>query len=218
MQSKENHMENALTEVAGETTAAISNKNTRPAIPREHLRDPIRYLNRRSRRQAGASVLVEWSLALLLGGIVSAAAYAMFGGNSTDARTSNFTSELTTVVGKVSTNYTGRYDTVSTAAVIQNGYFSNTQTMIVTGNTINIKPGNGTLTIAPGTLTNTNDSVSWTFTNIPEGGCADAVSVVGPMSGAITVNGAVVKSTSQTFDPSAINCTNASNSINFLTS
>lgn len=191
-------------------------------IPEAERHDPIghrrRKFGRKIAKQTGASVIVEWSLALLLTAIVVSTAYAMFSGNATDARTSNFTGELTSVVSKVTTNYAGQYANVSNTAVIGNGYFSNTQTMTANGTTINLKPGNGTLVIAPGTLVTTNDSVSWTFTNIPEGGCAEAISVLAPISGSVTVNGTAVKTNTTAYNPSLVNCGNSTNSVTFLSS
>jgi hypothetical protein len=93
--------------------------------------------NPRLRGQHGG-ILDEYGFYLLLVALSLVAILVLFSGNSTDSQVQQFTTELNKVIGKVKTNYRGRYGTVTVAAVVDNGIFKDLTSMTVDSGTVTV--------------------------------------------------------------------------------
>lgn len=167
----------------------------------------------RRSKQGGFGGLLDISLAGLVAGVVSIALYLYFHDGTTDSQADNLTSQLTALIGKISNNYGGNYATVSNTTIIANGYLKNKTSMTVSGSTITIKPGNGTLTVAPGQLQVADDAGTYTLTNLPDSVCSDMVNQLNSLAGQLSVNNTVVKAVNGNLNTSLISCSTGANSI-----
>ncbi|QUN31805.1 pilus assembly protein PilS (plasmid) [Cupriavidus sp. KK10] len=182
---------------------ALMNPKTAPAGKR----------NRRTRKQWGGGVLDEYGFYLLLAGIALVAILVLFSRNQTDSQVQQLTTELNGVVGKVKTSYRGQYNKVSIGALISNGVFKDLTTMTVSGTTVLLQPGGGTLTVAPGQLLSANDSIQWTVPQQPDAACISIVASYQGSAGKIVVNGTTIKAVGGSVDPTKVSCSGGSNTI-----
>ncbi|RWA56014.1 pilus assembly protein PilS [Cupriavidus sp. UYMSc13B] len=182
---------------------ALMNPKTAPAGKR----------NRRTRKQWGGGVLDEYGFYLLLAGIALVAILVLFSRNQTDSQVQQLTTELNGVVGKVKTSYRGQYNKVSIGALVSNGVFKDLTTMTVSGTTVLLQPGGGTLTVAPGQLLSANDSIQWTVPQQPDAACISIVASYQGSAGKIVVNGTTIKAVGGSVDPTKVSCSGGSNTI-----
>lgn len=173
--------------------------------------------NPRFRGQHGG-ILDEYGFYLLLVAFSLVAILVLFSGNSTDSQVQQFTTELNKVMGKVKTNYRGRYGTVTVASVVDNGTFKDLTTMTVDSGTVTVQPGGGTLTIVPGKLLTANDSVQYTIPNQPDAACTQIASAFQSSAGKIVVNGVAIKSVGGSVNMTEVKCSGDSNTIDLFMS
>lgn len=174
-------------------------------------------ISSRLRGQHGG-ILDEYGFYLLLVAFSLVAILVLFSGNSTDSQVQQFTTELNKVMGKVKTNYRGHYGSVTLTAVVDNGTFKDLTTMTVEGTTVTVQPGGGTLTIAPGKLLTTNDSVQYTIPNQPDAACTQIAAAFQSSAGKIIVNGNPVKSVGGSVNMNEVKCSSNSNTIDLFMS
>ena len=184
--------------------------------PAATAHDQIAELNRRTRNQAGATILVEYGLYLLLAVALAIGYYAVFGSNSVDTESQNLASELTSVAGKVKSGFAGNYGVVSNNVLHNNGYFIDRTSLKDAAGNVTVVPGGGNFTAEPGQLTNPNDSVQYTVTSMPALSCSTLVSAFANSAGEILLNGDVVKAVGGQTDQTKINCTNDDNTLVFV--
>lgn len=196
--------------------AIADNANALSTVSRAQQWKRIR-INPRLRGQHGG-ILDEYGFYLLLVAFSLVAILVLFSGNSTDSQVQQFTTELNKVMGKVKTNYRGRYGTVTIAAVVGNGTFKDLTTMTVEGNTVTVQPGGGSLTIAPGKLLTTNDSVQYTIPNQPDAACTQIAAAFQSSAGKIVVNGTAIKDVGSSVNMTEVRCSSDSNTIDLYMS
>lgn len=210
-----------MTDVAKTLTATQDAPNdARPIANQLHLMDPKiapdGQRNRRTRKQWGGGVLDEYGFYLLLAGIALVAILVLFSRNQTDSQVQQLTTELNGVVGKVKTSYRGQYSKVSVTALISNGVFKDLTTMTVSGTSVILQPGGGTLTVAPAQLLSANDSIQWTIPQQPDAACISIVASYQGSAGKILVNGTTIKAVGGSVDPTKVSCSGGSNTIDLL--
>lgn len=173
--------------------------------------------NPRLRGQHGG-ILDEYGFYLLLVAFSLVAILVLFSGNSTDSQVQQFTTELNKVMGKVKTNYRGRYSTVTVGSIIDNGTFKDLTTMTVDSGAVTVQPGGGTLTIVPGKLLTANDSVQYTIPNQPDAACTQIASAFQSSAGKIVVNGVPIKGVGGSVNMTEVKCSGDSNTIDLFMS
>lgn len=173
--------------------------------------------NPRLRGQHGG-ILDEYGFYLLLVAFSLVAILVLFSGNSTDSQVQQFTTELNKVMGKVKTNYRGRYSTVTVGSIIDNGTFKDLTTMTVDSGAVTVQPGGGTLTIVPGKLLTANDSVQYTIPNQPDAACTQIASAFQSSAGKIVVNGVPIKGVGGSVNMTEVKCSGDSNTIDLYMS
>lgn len=178
------------------------------------VRQPVgRRMVASRKRQRGAAGLLDVALAGLVAAIVGYALYSQFHDSATDSQATSLTDQITSMVGKISNNYGSDYTGFSNTVAINNGYLKNRTAMKVSGTSIVIQPGNGSLTMAPATLVNSNDAGSYTLTNLPDSVCADMVNRLSSLAGQLTVNSTVVKAINGQLQNNLVSCTTGQNTI-----
>jgi len=171
--------------------------------------------NRRTRRQWGG-VLDDYGFYLLLAGLALVAVLVLFGRNQTDTQVQQLTTEFNGVVGKVKTSYRGQYNKVTMSSLISNGMFKDLTTMTVSGTTVILQPGGGSLAVQSSQLLSANDSLNWTIPNQPDAACSAIVSAYQGSAGKIVVNGTTIKAVGGSVDPSKVSCAGGSNTIDLF--
>lgn len=162
------------------------------------------------------SVLVEYGLYLLVILIAVVGSYAYFSSNSVGEQTNLLGNDLTSLAGKVKSTYAGQYANVSNASLDTGGFFKNLVSMQDTAGTVTVSPGGGLLTVTPGTLNIANDSVQYQITNLPDSACQPIISAIMRSASQISINGTVIKSSTVTFNPANMTCTNNANKLVYL--
>jgi hypothetical protein len=210
-------MENNLhTNTAAHETTAGENMAPLNRLSRAEQWKRIRS-NPRLRGQHGG-ILDEYGFYLLLVAFSLVAILVLFSGNSTDSQVQQFTTELNKVMGKVKTNYRGRYSTVTVGSIIDNGTFKDLTTMTVDSGAVTVQPGGGTLTIVPGKLLTANDSVQYTIPNQPDAACTQIASAFQSSAGKIIVNGVPIKGVGGSVNMTEVKCSGDSNTIDLFMS
>lgn len=179
---------------------------------RDVSRMPEGNRNRRTRRQWGG-VLDEYGFYLLLAGLALVAILVLFSRNQTDTQVQQLTTELNGVIGKVKTSYRGQYSKVSISALMGNGVFKDLTTMTETGSDIILQPGGGKLTVTAAQLLSANDSLQWSVPQQPDAACIAIVASYQGSAGKIVVNGTTIKAVGGAVDPSKVQCSGGSNTI-----
>ncbi|ENZ77917.1 MULTISPECIES: type 4 pilus major pilin [Ralstonia] len=171
---------------------------------------------RHARNGQRGSVLVEYGLYLLVILIAVVGSYAYFSSNSVGEQTNLLGNDLTSLAGKVKSTYAGQYANVSNASLDTGGFFKNLVSMQDTAGTVTVSPGGGLLTVTPGTLNIANDSVQYQITNLPDSACQPIISAIMRSASQISINGTVIKSSTVTFNPANMTCTNNANKLIYL--
>jgi hypothetical protein len=181
-------------------------------IPSEYRHDPIRYLNRRFRRQAGATTgdYILWSVLAAAVLIVSLTLYIK-GSNSSNAQT--LIKDFNAMASDAGQTFNGNWANFTTANAQTAGLFKGYASWTDTAGAAQPLASGGTLTTAPGTLQAANDSGQYTIAGVAFQVCKDFTTAEQKAAGSITVNGTTVKAFGGTFQPQLMNCNDANNTV-----
>jgi Tfp pilus assembly protein PilE len=127
----------------------------------------------RRRAQAGLTLL-ELALVLLVGAILIAGAVLLYSQNLRSTSINANVQAIQSISGKIKQKYgvLGQYGDITTANAAQNGIFGDLR---VVGSNTAVTPFSTQITVAPATLSATNDSVLLTWPGTPSAQCSDIV-------------------------------------------
>jgi type II secretory pathway pseudopilin PulG len=157
------------------------------------------------RRQKGMS-MIEMGLVLVIITLAIVGVVTAFSNNSASTQANQLSNDLSLLIGKVKSSYSGQYANVSNAKLSSGGFFSNLTSLTNTAGTVTTGLGGGTLTVSPGTVTAANDSVKYVITQVPDSACLPFVTALSKTSTTLTVGSNSVKSAGGVPDPSKITC------------
>lgn len=163
-------------------------------------------------REAGMT-MVETSLVLIiaLGAVAGAVTY--FASNNTSSQAKELATDLSLMVGKIKAAYGGQYGNVTNAKLNTGGFFTGYAGLTNSAGTVTTSLGGGTLTVSPGNVTTTNDSVKYVITQVPDAACQPFVVAMAKTATTLNVGSNVVKSAGSLPDPSKITCAADNNTI-----
>ena len=172
---------------------------------------------KQSKYQTGFT-LVELGLVLLVVAVIGMFAYSKFMGQNQEVLASQESDNVTTYVSKTKKAYTNdsNFSTVTTDALRTNGIFPRS---MVQGTTV-VNNYQGTVTAAPNTVSNADDSVLFTSTNYTQEGCREIVPKIAAVAQLISVNGTVVKPLNARLDRVTLgtSCADEDNTVTFVIS
>lgn len=157
------------------------------------------------RRQKGMS-MIEMGLVLVIVTIAIVGVVNAFSSNSSATQAQQLSSDLSLLVGKVKSAYSGQYANVSNTKLSSGGFFSNLTSLTNTSGTVTTGLGGGGLTVSPGTVTAANDSVKYVITQVPDSACLPLVTALAKTATTLTVGSNSVKAAGGVPDPSKITC------------
>ena len=157
--------------------------------------------------------MVEIALGLVIGAIILVGVVNYFSTNSTAAQANQLGSDMSMLIGKVKSSYSGQYANVTNARLNTGGFFARTTALTNVAGVVTHSVGGGTLTAAPGTVTVANDSVKYTLTGIQDAACLPLVTSLARTATTLTVAGNIVKAAGGQPVPENITCANDSNTI-----
>lgn len=166
----------------------------------------------RRSKEAGMS-MVEMGLVLVIAAGAVAVAVGYFSSNNTSEQSNQLATDMSMLIGKVKSAYSGQYGNVSNAKLNTGGFFSGYATLTNNAGVVTTALGGGTLTVSPGTVTAANDSVKYVLTQMPDGACLPFVTALSKASTTMSVGSNVVKSAGGLPDPAKITCANDNNTI-----
>lgn len=166
----------------------------------------------RRTKEAGMT-MVETSLVLIIALSAVAGAVAYFSNNNTGAQANQLATDMSMLIGKVKSAYSGQYSNVSNTKLNTGGFFSGYPGLSNNAGVVTTAMGGGTLTVSPGTVTAANDSVKYVITQMPDAACQPFVTAMSKTSTTMTVGASVVKSAGGLPDPSKITCSADNNTI-----
>ncbi|MDN7880129.1 hypothetical protein [Burkholderia aenigmatica] len=208
--------ENAST-IATEMDASKEVGNARKApgwhtVPAAHKHDPVRYLNRRSRGQAGATTgdYILWSI-LAAGVLIVSLIIYIKGSNSGNAQ--GLIKDFNVMASDAGQTYNGNWANFTTANAQQAGIFKGYSSWTDTAGAPQPLTAGGTLAVAPGTLQVANDAGAYTLAGVAFQVCKDFTSAVQKTAGSLTVNGATVKAYGGTFQANLMQCKDTANTV-----
>jgi len=182
------------------------------AIPKQKPNANLRDVVRRRKHEAGMT-MVETSLVLIIALGAVAAAVAYFSSNNTGAQANQLATDISMLVGKVKSAYGGQYGEVTNARLNTGGFFAGYPGLTNNAGNVTTAMGGGTLTVSPGNVTATNDSVRYVITQLPDAACQPFVSAMAKTATTMSVGTNVVKAAGGRADPSMITCANDNNTI-----
>ncbi|MFC5550203.1 type 4 pilus major pilin [Massilia aerilata] len=166
----------------------------------------------RRAKEAGMS-MVEMSLVLIIALGAVAAAVSYFSSNNTSSQANQLATDMSMLIGKVKSAYSGQYGSVSNTKLNTGGFFSGYSALTNTAGVVTTAMGGGTLTVSPGTVTTANDSVKYVITQMPDAACQPFVTAMVKTSTTLDVGANKVKAAGAVPDPSKITCSADNNTI-----
>jgi Tfp pilus assembly protein PilE len=123
-------------------------------------------------KQRGVSVM-SVLLGLVIAAGVTAVVYDQFSDSQRKARIEAATAEISSIIAEAQKIYgaTNTYGSVTTAIAVQSGVIP--ARLRVAGTNTAQNKYNGAITVAPATLSTTNDSLVLTYSNVPQADCMD---------------------------------------------
>ena len=164
-------------------------------------------------RKSRGFTLIELGLVLVIAALLLVGAISRFGGNTTSATAQSLSGDMTTLIGKVKSNYASQYGNVTNTALSTGGFFRDLNSLTNNGGTVTLNLGGGTLTVTGGTVNSANDSVSYVLTQIPDDGCLPLVSSLAKQATKLTVGTNIVKAPGGQVTPGNITCSGDNNTI-----
>jgi len=124
------------------------------------------------RSQRGVSVM-SVLLGLVIAAGVTAVVYDQFSDSQRKSRIESATSEISTIIAETQKVYgtSNTYGALTTAVAVQSGVVP--ARLRVAGTNTAQNKYNGAITMAPATMTTTNDSVVLTYSGVPRSDCMD---------------------------------------------
>jgi G:T/U-mismatch repair DNA glycosylase len=169
--------------------------------------------NATSHRQAGTTTgeFMFWGILTALVVLGSIVAYVL---NNSTQQSQDLVKDYNSAAAKSSQLFSGNWANFTTVNADNAGVFKQYSAFIDNGggNVIAL-PGNGTVSVAPGTLSTANDSGQWTITQLGQNDCATFVSGIQRTAGSVTVNGNSVKAYQGTFQPQSMQCKDTNNTV-----
>ena len=159
--------------------------------------------------------MVELGLVLVVAALILVGVFQKFSGNSSAASAQELSGDLTTLVGKVKSNYANQYANATNANLNTGGFFRDLNSLNNNGGTVVTNLGGGTLTVSGGTVNSANDSVSYVITQVPDDGCLPLVSTLAKQATKLTIGSNIVKAPGTPVNPSNITCSGDNNTISF---
>lgn len=166
----------------------------------------------RRTREAGMN-MVEMSLVLIITAGIIAAAVSYFSSNNTSAQSNQLATDMSMLIGKVKSAYSGQYGNVTNAKLNTGGFFSGYPSLTNNAGVVTTSLGGGTLTASSGTVTAAGDSVKYVLTQVPDAACQPFVTAMAKTSTTMTVGANSVKTAGGLPDPSKITCSGDNNTI-----
>jgi len=148
-----------------------------------------RNLNRHI-KQSGFT-LTELAVVTVIGAVLIGASLKPVQGMIADSRANSEIQELSVVIPKIQNKYFNKsdYTGVTTAGLANNGIFRKER---VSGTSL-VNRWGGAITVAVATTTTTNDSVTLTYTKVPEQECKGIIPQLDNIVRIVTVGGTSVK-------------------------
>lgn len=159
--------------------------------------------------------LPELGLVLIVAVLLLVGALGKYKSNQTTTQINAMSGDLTTLIGRVKSAYSGNYGNVTNAKLSTGGFLKGLPSLTDNSGTVVTGLGGGTLTVAPGTVTAANDSAQFTITQVPDDGCQPLVSQLSGSVTALKVGNNQVKSPGSPADPSKATCSGDNNTIVF---
>jgi type II secretory pathway pseudopilin PulG len=163
-------------------------------------------------RQKGMT-MVETGLVLVIATIAIVGVVNAFSNNSTTTQSNQLGSDMSLLIGKVKSSYSGQYANVSNAKLSSGGFFANLTSLTNQSGTVTTGLGGGTLSVSPGTITAANDSVKYVITQLPDGACLPLVTALAKTATTLMIGTNAVKEAGGQPDPSKITCTGDNTSL-----
>lgn len=173
-------------------------------------------LNRKVRRRLAkqrGDALLNFGIVMILVAAAAAAAYFFYSKSQTENDANVLGQELALLMANSRSYYSGNFANISNSALSQGGFFKKMMSLIDNSGTVSVRPGNGTLVVAPGKVTVNNDSAQYTITNLPDGACLPLINGVGRSAAVVTVNSNSVKAPGTPLQPNNIKCDGDANTI-----
>lgn len=169
---------------------------------------------RKHLRQGGFS-MVELGLVLVISILLLVGVVRLFSSNSTTSQANSLAQDITMLVGKVKSAYSGQYANVTNAKLNTGGFFANYGSLTNTAGVVTTSLGGGTLTVSSGTVTAAGDSVKYVITQLPDESCLPLVNALAKTATTVTLGANTVKAAGAAPDPSKITCANDANTLTF---
>lgn len=159
------------------------------------------------RRQKGYN-MIEIGLGLVIVTLLGVGVITYFSSNTAATQANLLGSDLTSLMGKVKSNYSGDYGSVSNAKLNTGGFFKSLPSLNNVAGVVSTNLGGGTLNVVPGTVTTANDSVQYTITQLPDAACLPLVTSLVKSATILKVGANTVKAAGGSADSSKITCSN----------
>lgn len=161
----------------------------------------ITKLTKQVKNQKGMT-LGELSLVLLIVAGLGGWVYTKFAENQEEKIAIQEAEDINKYVTRLQNAHTGDADfaTATTANARTNGIFPRE---MVQGTAV-VNKYNGTVEVAPNTITNTNDSALFTLTNYTEAGCRNVVPQIAKLARTVSVGGTAVKALNANLDKTGL--------------
>lgn len=169
----------------------------------------------RARLAERGGIIQEYGVYLLLAVLVFCGLYTMFASSTQGQGVSDLHNDLVTLSGRVKGSYSGQYEDVSTATLIQAGMFNGLGSFSSGSGVETVSLGGGYITVSPTMVRTPDDALQYKLTNLPDSACVPLVAGLQLGAAVVTVNSYIAKSPQLIFTPGNVQCSGDANTITF---